>query len=131
MSNSVKHNVSLPADFVRELRKRSLDRSASTYGVVQAFLRRAVALGMQDWWNRQETGEGGLPSGYVHSMDWVEVPAKEVRTYENLVRYLETPARSAEEREWKRAVKRVADSYGEPRMRAINGAVYSIHAGFV
>ena len=107
MPNLVKHTVYLPADFVRELQRQSLERSPSSYGVVQAFLRKAVTQAIHEWAKRQEKA-GGISPEFLTGMAWVRVPAKEAQIYEKLVRYLEAPAATPEEREWKQAVKRVA-----------------------
>lgn len=113
LTSYVKHTAYLPADFVRALQKHHLEQSSSSYGAVQAFLRWAVSKAIEEWSKTQEN-TGSIPIDYPDGIAWVEVPAREAQVYECLVKYLERPAGSAQEREWKLAVKRVAQvSCGE------------------
>jgi hypothetical protein len=106
-----KHTVYLPVDFVRELQRRALEGAAggSSYGAVQAFLRRAVKNAIAEY-HRQS----GRTAPLLARGTWVEVPAAEAAFFEQLTRYLAAPA-SPSEQEWKEALRRAVAAWGEGR----------------
>ena len=119
MTDDVKHTVYLPADFVRRLQERSLAENRSSYGAVQAFLRRAVSVAMDDW-KRREAANGASASASAQlapATALVEVPAAESAFYEQLVRYLASEG-PPDVQEWKRGLRRAVVAWSE-RLRAL------------
>jgi|SRR5215813_2921560 len=105
-----KHTVYLPADFVHTLQERALASGQSSYGAVQAFLRRAISTAIDEWKRRNAPSAASGSPQLKPQTALVEVPAEERAFYEQLIRYLSTEGNSSEQ-EWKQGLRRAVQAW--------------------